>query len=40
MESWSGVLELHVEVKFSNGMKSDFEFFVAQPFFITFTVYM
>ena len=32
MESWSGVMEWHVGVKFWSGMKSDFEFCVAKPF--------
>ena len=27
MESWSGVMEWHVGVKFWSGIKSDFEFF-------------
>ena len=36
--SWSGVLEWHVGIKFWSGKKSDFEFFVAIFFFITFTV--
>ena len=32
MAFWSGVMEWHVGVKFWSGMKSDFEFFVAQLF--------